>query len=149
MKVSVTGLVLGCCLAVVASGCSKGGLNVPTGTVSGTVTVKGAPLTEGTITFFGENSGDTGAAILNSDGTYALKYGTGFSVPAGDYRVAISAGPPASAGVVDPKDLMKTVTMGKSAKEKIVSDKYKDPKTSTLVAVVKPGSNTDINFDLK
>ncbi|HET6423743.1 MAG TPA: carboxypeptidase-like regulatory domain-containing protein [Planctomycetaceae bacterium] len=150
MKLSVTGLVLGCCLAAVTSGCSKGGLNTPTGTVSGKVTVNGQPLTEGTITFFGENNGDTGAAVLNSDGTYALKYGTGFSVPAGDYRVSVNAGPPASSAPADPKALMATVKVPDGGKpKKVIADKYRDPKTSTLIAVVKPGSNTDVNFELK
>lgn len=150
MKVYVTWLALGCALAVAGSGCSKGGLNVPTGTVAGKVTVNGQPLTEGTITFFGENNGDTGAAHLTSDGTYALKYGAGFSVPAGDYRVSIAAGPPPSSSPADPQDLMKTVKMGDGTKaKKAIADKYRDPKTSALIAVVKPGSNTDINFDLK
>ena len=72
-------------IAVVAAGCGpRAGLNLPTGTVAGKVTLDDKPLTNATVTFFGETNGDTGTGILQSDGTYTLKYGAGFSVPAGD-----------------------------------------------------------------
>ena len=83
-----------------------------------------------------------------SDGTYSLKYGSGFSVPAGDYRVAIIAGPPPGETSTNPADLMKTMKPPASANSPI-PQKYNDPKTSTLIAVVKEGSNPDISFDLK
>ena len=130
------------------TGCGPaGGLSGPTGTVSGKVLVSGNPLSEGSIMFFGENNGDTASATLQSDGTYSLKYGLGFSVPAGDYRVAIVDSPPADAKPIDPMELMKNIPSPK-LKSKVAA-KYKDPKTSQLIAVVKAGSNTDINFDLK
>ncbi len=130
------------------SGCGGGGLKVPTGTVSGTVMVKGKPLDEGTITFIGESNGETATAFLEKGGTYSLKWGTGFSVPAGDYRVAVVAGAPANAAPADPASLMKTVIKPTSTKGAI-PDKYKDPKTSKLIAVVKEGANTGVDFDLK
>ena len=140
-------LVLCACFSLL-QGCGKGGLEGPTGTVSGTVTMAGKPLSDASITFFGESNGDTATAVLGSDGTYSLKYEGGFSVPAGDYRVAVIAGPPPGEKAPDPADLMKTMKpsgMGKSP----IPAKYRDPKTSALVAVVKEGSNPNISFDLK
>lgn len=136
-------------LAFVAAcgGCGpKAGLNVPTGTVAGKVTLAGQPLTNASITFFGEGLGDTGSGILQSDGTYTLKYGNGFSVPAGDYRVAITSARPQQAPP-DPNDLM--ANPDKYAQNESIPVKYRDPQTSGMIAVVKAGSNTDVNFDLK
>lgn len=131
------------------SGCGGGGgLDGPTGTVSGTVTLNSKPLSDASITFFGENNGDTATGVLQSDGTYSLKYGAGFSVPAGDYRVAIIAGLPPGSAAPDPADLMKTMKPPTAGKYPIPS-KYKDPKTSTLIAVVKEGANSGVDFDLK
>lgn len=138
-------LVLG---VLLLTGCGGGGLNVPTGTVSGTVTMGGKPLTDATITFIGETNGDTASGVLQSDGTYSLKYGSGFGVPAGDYRVVVVAGAAASSGPTNPEDLMKTVKVPQVVKSPI-PDKYRDPKTSALVAVVKEGTNPNIDFDLK
>ncbi len=130
-------------------GCGgSGGLDGPTGTVSGTVTLNGKPLGDASITFLGENNGDTATAPLQSDGTYSLKYGAGFSVPAGDYRVVVIAGPPPGAAAPDPQDLMKTMKPAGFGKSPIPA-KYNDPKTSALIAVVKEGTNPNINFDLK
>ncbi len=135
------------CLVTVV-GCAKSGLDLPTGTVAGAVTLNGEPMANGTITFFGENHGDTATAKLQSDGTYTLKYGDGFSVPAGDYRVAIVDGAAGGGVSADPSELMKTVAAGPPEKSALDS-KYVDPQTSGLVAVVKEGTNTNINFDLK
>jgi hypothetical protein len=141
-------LLIGLCVVGFVVGCKKSGLDLPTGTVSGTVTSKGKPLADATITFFGENHGDTATGVLQSDGTYTLKYGTGFGIPVGDYRVAIVTGAGAGGPPPNPADLMKTVDPG-VAKKNAVPDKYRDPKTSGLIAVVKEGANTDLNFDLK
>ena len=143
------GLVLAVSVGMtLLGGCGRGGLDGPTGTVSGKITLKGAPLGDASVMFFGENNGDTATGVLQSDGTYSLKYGTGFSVPAGDYRVAIVAGPPPGVASTNPADLMKTIKPPASAKS-LIPQKYNDPKTSTLIAVVKEGSNPDISFELK
>ncbi len=133
---------------VLSAGCSKGGRNTPTGTVSGAVTMNGKPLSDATVTFFGENDGDTAVGTLQADGTYTLKYGTGFSIPVGDYRVAIVTGPPAGTPGPDPSDLMKSMTPPGAGKSS-VPEKYRNPKTSGLIAVVAEGANANVNFDLK
>lgn len=137
------------CVAGLLVGCpAKGGLNVPTGTVSGTVTLAGKPATDATIMFIGENNGDTASAELQADGSYSLKYGTGFSVPMGDYRVVVTGGPAPGTPAPDPSSLMKSMKPPGAGKNPIPA-KYSDPKTSGLVAVVKEGSNPNTNFDLK
>jgi hypothetical protein len=130
------------------AGCgASGGLNVETGTVSGKVSLAGQPLGTGTIVFFAENYGETAIGPLASDGTYTLKYGTGFSVPAGDYRVAINEGPPPGAPIPSPEDIMKAPPAAANTSK--IPAKYRDAKTSGLIAVVKPGSNSGVDFDLK
>jgi len=131
------------------NGCGSGERVVPTGTVSGTVTLNGKPFGGAVITFFGETNGDTASSDLQSDGTYSLMHGTGFSVPAGDYRVSITPGNSTSGPPLKPEDLMKTVKPYIRSKSQAIADKYRDPKTSTLVAVVKEGTNPNISFDLK
>jgi len=138
--------VLPLLLAVGLSGCGGGGISGAKGTVSGKVTVDGAPLAKGTIIFVGENNGDTASAILNSDGTYALKYGDGFSIPAGDYRVAFTA---SNAGETPPDPMALMDNPEKYKPNTQIPAKYLDSKTSGLVSVVNAGSNSDVNFDLK
>ena len=139
------------CGGALLCGCGpKSGLDLPTGTVSGTVTSGGKPLTEATVTFFGETVGDTATSPLQEDGTYTLKYGKGFSVPIGDYRVAITTGSAASSGggAPDPESLMQTVDAGSALESKIPA-KYTNPETSGLIAIVKEGTNSNVDFDLK
>lgn len=140
-------VVLGLGMALL-QGCKRDGLGGPTGTVSGTVTLNGKPLGEVTVTFFGENNGDTAMGVTQADGTYTLLYGTGFSVPAGDYRVAVTTGISPNAPPPNPGDLMKTMKPGPLAKSSIPT-KYQTASTSTLIAVVKEGTNPNISFDLK
>lgn len=130
------------------AGCQKSGLAIPTGTVSGMVTLNGKPFGDGTITFFGEKHGDTATAKLQADGKYTLKYGEGFSVPIGDYRVAVVGSAAGGGAPPDPSSLMKSVTAG-PPKKSPVDAKYLDPQTSGLIAVIKEGSNTNVDFDLK
>ena len=139
-------LAVACCAMMVCVGCTKGGLDAPTGTVSGTVSIQGKPLTEGVVTFFGENNGDTATAEVQSDGSYSLKYGDGFSVPAGDYRVSINSGI-GKPTVIDPQELMKRGPQ--PVLKNPIPEKYRDPKTSSLIAVVKAGSNSGVDFNLK
>ena len=76
------GLVLGLCLAVTA-GCGDGGEGGTT--VSGKVTVAGAPLTGGTIMFQPVTGGGGEAnGMIMADGKYAVK-----GVAPGEYKVTV------------------------------------------------------------
>jgi hypothetical protein len=64
-----------CCLmlllAAATLGCRHGGIDLPTGRVSGTVTCQGKPLGFGTIVFF-HPSGHAASAEIAADGTFTL-----------------------------------------------------------------------------
>lgn len=141
----VVGMVL---LGLVSGGCgAKGrGYNGPTGTVTGKVTLNGKPIEKGSIAFINENLSINAVGLLKSDGTYALKVGTSFSVPVGDYRIAVTGSDP-SAPIPDPNDLMSHPE--KFKENDTIPPKFRDPNSSGLIAVVKEGSNLNVDFDLK
>ena len=93
-----------------------------------------------------ESTGEAASGEIK-DGAYALKSGTSFSVVAGDYRVSVSGSSAIDQPAPDPNELMKSPE--KYAVTDNVPEKYRSPATSGLIAVVKEGSNTDTNFDLK
>ncbi len=136
------------CCSLVLVGCGGGaGKAKPTGSVTGKVTLNGTPLANGTVVFFAAKAGDTAAGVLKSDGSYSLMYMKGFSVPAGDYRVAVTPGTPDTTAP-DPTDLMKAPEKYE-VKPSDIPEKFRNPDTSGLIAVVKEGSNNNTNFDLK
>ncbi len=148
MLISSRWISMACLVAVCSMsgfGCS-GGKTVQTGTVQGKVTLDGEPVTTGLIFFMGENIADTASAELQSDGTYSMRYGSGFRVPAADYRVCFGAAN-VNAPPPDPAALMETPEKY-AAKTPPVPPKYLDAKTSGLIAAVNPGQNT-LNFELK
>lgn len=127
-------------------GCSQK-VSKPSGTVAGKITYGGKPLDKGSVIFVSDVTGDSAASDLQADGTYTLKYGKGFSVPAGDYRVAVRGVAMSTQPPPDPTELMKNPE--KYEVKDPVPDKYRNPASSGLVAVIKEGTNTDVNFDLK
>jgi protein-disulfide isomerase len=147
-------------LSIVLLGCSKKAGQVPTGTVSGKVTYKNAPVTGGAMAFHGKDAAGKDAlsrAVLKGDGTY-----TAIGVPLGDVVVTIET------DLLDPAG--KTTKEGKDAKQfkaikseefikgklKIattvpadpeqkyvkIPEKYKSEKTSPLSLKIAEGSQT-------
>lgn len=110
-------------------GCSGGR---PTGSVSGTVTLGGAPLTAGLVLFSNQAKGVGVTAELDQSGMYEIQ-----SIAAGEYQVAIEPPPPPAPHEMDqarvPRDN--------------VPPKYQDLQTSGLTAIVEPGANT-VDFAL-
>ena len=106
----------------------------PSGTVTGTVTMAGSPLTNGTVVYMDDATGVGGSAELDEQGQYA------FDAPlrAGQYAVSIQP-PPLPA----PHE-----TPAAPSEPFAVPQKFQDAKTSGLTAEVKEGKNV-INFDLK
>lgn len=138
--------ILVACVAVILwGGCGGGGAAPkPTGTVSGKVTMKGAPLPKVTVTFFGD--GDTAAAVTKDDGTYSLVHGASADVPAGEYKVSVTSVTPVT--TMDPTEMMKQTPAATPVKSPI-PEKYAKAEKSGLTAVIKAGANADVNFDLK
>jgi hypothetical protein len=108
--------------------------------VEGLVTLDGAVVPAGSISFVPTNGGPQAYAVVNESGTYEVFTGREAGLPSGDYSVAIvsrkqpktthsEAGGPAPPG------------------EAITPRWYASPQTSGLTFKVEPGSN-DINLEL-
>jgi len=116
------------------SGC--GDSSGPVGSLSGKVTYKGEPVTEGSIVFFNPETGAAAEAQLDLDGTYVIETQVG-GLPPGTYQVSISppeipdpSTPPNTAPSMIPKDMPN------------VPKKYRRRETSDLTVVIHQGENT-------
>jgi hypothetical protein len=110
----------------------------PEGQVFGKVTYKGAPVTEGTVSFHNATAGLGGDAAIGADGSY--RFATGVGV--GDYQVSIY--PPVVIDSSDPR----TPPVSVYKKVENIPTKYHHPETSTLTATVKEGDNP-LDFELQ
>ncbi|MFO0877731.1 MAG: hypothetical protein U0840_10290 [Gemmataceae bacterium] len=122
-------LVLSSAVALV--GCAGG---KPTGSVSGKVSYKGAPVTSGFVNFFAPERGAASQGKITESGTYTLEG----VVDAGTYKVYLQ--PP----------LPEQLPPGTKPKAKApfsVPAKFLDGNSSPLSKEVKSGKN-DINLDL-
>ncbi len=125
---------------IAALGCSASDV----GRVTGKVTLDGQPLSTGTIVFEDATHGIAVSAPLKADGSYEVRTHDKAGLPAGDYRVSLSAvgigsgetplvsGPPDKAG--PPKSA--------------IPEKYRDAKSSGLTAKVATGTNKPFDFAL-
>jgi hypothetical protein len=115
--------VAACLLA--ATGC--GGSGGPTGAVSGSVTYKGQPLTQGEVSFYSKDKGVGAMAKLDATGKYKFDQ----PLAAGVYAVTVLPAPPEAAA---PGTAPKAPPVG-------VPRKYQDPVGSGLSYTVKDGDN--------
>jgi hypothetical protein len=125
------------CLSAALAGC----WGPAVGQVSGKVTFKGRPVTEGKINFINPETGFAAEAELGSDGGYVIKNIEGGLV-VGDYTVMVT--PPI---IIVDNDPGKTPP---SPMEKPVANipaKVRNQATTPLRATVKKGSNT-FDFEL-
>jgi len=118
----------------VLPGCSETSTIPKTVEVSGTVTLDGKPLAEGTVNFSSSSTGDAAIAQLTEGGKFLF----GNGVLPGTYRVTIT-GPvnntPPAEGVTPP--MLKFQ----------IPSKYSDPTSTDLKATVSAESS-DFKFDL-
>jgi hypothetical protein len=124
------------------------GLSVPgcltsdgLGKVSGKVTFRGAPVTEGSIEF---SKADYAADVpLGPDGAFRFETPEG-GIPVGEYAVAIRP-----AMIPDPRDDPARTPPGWIEKDDPnIPQKYRNSRTSGLSATVAGGQNT-FDFDLQ
>ena len=106
-------------------GCGMSG--TPTGQVSGTVQVRGKPLTKGTVNFLMKEKGIGAEAPIDATGKYA------FPTPleAGTYAVSVT--PP-------PAEPVRPGTRPPRVSQEIPA-KFREPTSSGLTYTVKRGSN--------
>ena len=100
--------------------------------VTGTVKIDGKPLPEGEIIFEAADGNTTPAASKIKDGVYTVR------VAPGSKKVKVTASRPPKKP--DPM-------LGAAAREQMLGPEYND--RTTLVADIKPGTNPDIDFDVK
>ncbi len=125
---------------LLAAGCGRS-----TASVSGTVTLNGAPLQGGgTVTFQGQDRGASG--VINPDGTFTIP-----NAPVGEVQVAVVADRGTAAGVTeapppDPAQMQAPRTLAPTLLRPPafgnVPMKYSDPSTSGLTCKVEKGEQT-------
>lgn len=139
MTAAIGSLVLLC-------GCSSGGYRGPTGTVSGKVTLDGAPVPQGCVVSFVSPAGHVGSAVVDADGKYQLGTKDNPNIPVATYNVAVS--PPAQQmSQADYDKYMSGGAAAKTAAPSVIPEKYTATATSGLTKEVKQGPNT-INIEL-
>jgi len=117
--------------------------------VSGKVTYKGQPVTQGEISFVPEDSGNRGAhGMLDAQGNYQLStYDPGDGAYVGKHRVAIvSVGPDKPVPAKRKGKMMDEEMQGSG--NPLIPKRYFSPATSKLTAEVAAGKNNEIPFDL-
>lgn len=114
-------------LAMVAvAGCGGSGLE----SVSGTVTMAGKPLTNGSVSFHRVGGGALGTAAIRSDGSFTAQTGSQTGLAPGDYQITVVAYGPMPEST--PENLEPIPPL-------ITPAKYRNPKTSGLTCTVPCG----------
>jgi hypothetical protein len=122
-------VAIACCSTLIA-GCG------PTGgaaTVSGKVTLDGASLTKGTVTFHDAQTGALANGEIGPDGRYELMTAGQRGLSPGEYRVTVTA--------ADLPKLDQSTRPSQNLPKLLVPAKYTAQETSGLSYTVKPGSN--------
>ncbi len=131
-----TKLVVGLLALALLAGCGSDAES----TVSGLVTLDGAPLDRGNVTFYpiDPTIGRTATGSIQPDGQYTLRVGKTGGLNAGEYDVAVVATEPSRPSALG----------GPPAPGKLITPrKYKDADKSGFNFQVAPGSN-EINLEL-
>lgn len=124
---ALAGIVL-----LAACGCGASVKEVPTGSVSGRVSMGGAALTEGTVTLIGNGNGVSASAPLQPDGTFSISA----PIAAGTYKVAVDPPPPPAPDQLPPGTDPKPI-------ESKIPTKYRSTGASTLSFEVKQGQSNE------
>jgi len=125
-------------LVAALSGCGGASETVPIGTASGTVTLKGQPLTVGRVNFVATGGGASAFGDLSPEGAFTIPG----PLPTGDYSVYLT---PVGLGDTPPSE---NPAQDKPTPLEGVAKSYLDPQTTDLKAIVKEGKNS-FKFDLQ
>jgi hypothetical protein len=133
---------------VLAAGC--GPKDLPRGPVRGRVTLNNQPVSGATIVFESKALGVAQTATLDGDGRYDFASYGASGLPAGSYKVSVSAGRFMQPGEEIPLVAPKGKAAAPEPKKTVaIPDKYAKADTSGLTADVKAGDNPVFDFDLK
>ena len=137
-------------LACVLVGCGGNTNEPPRGPVKGRVTLGGKPVANATVTFENVAAGVAQTASTDDDGRYEFVAYNAQGLPAGSYKVGVTAGrfmqPGEEVPRFDPSVKPGTPLKGTTTP---VPSKYAKPATSGLTAEVKAGANDPFDFELK
>lgn len=152
-------------VSCLTTGCSKG-TNLPTVSVSGTVTYKGQPLDGAEVGFVPTSpDGKPANAVTDPQGNFTLQTYLGGTKQVsgampGDYTVVIRKEEHASAGngpppPADPEELRKQMQQRSSGQSNappgpklLTPEKYSATASSPFKATVKPSGNEPFKFEL-
>lgn len=127
-------LVTVVCLSCLLTGCGGAQAETkPLGTVTGSVALKGKPLTDCRVNFISEQGGTSAGGDLQTDGSFSLDG----PIPAGNYSIFITM----------PEIFTPAQAQSKTGLSSVPS-KYHSQSGTDLKADVKEGEN-DLHFDLK
>jgi hypothetical protein len=142
------------------TGCNSGGYSGPAGTVSGTVTLNGAPVPQGCSVAFVSDKGFTASGQVGADGSYQLSVvgeegSTTSGIPVATYNVSVNppAGGEGSEGDYDAmmeeeSEAGEDQAEESQAEAEVIPAKYQSGATSELSFEVKEGPNTiDITLE--
>ncbi len=123
----------------------------PRGPVKGRVTVNGTPLANVTVEFSCPEAGIDQTAGTDENGNYEFVAYNATGLPAGSYKVGVTAGqfmkPGEEIPLVDPN--RRIAAPAPKPKASAVNERYAKPEKSGLTADVKAGANDPFHFDLK
>jgi hypothetical protein len=128
-------LATDCRFAVALAVLAMGGCGSEFSPAEGVVTLNGAPLANATVVFQSP-ARPLATAKTDNEGCYRVETGSIEGIKPGEYRVAVTAYRKCEGYNDD------------NAPELAVPEKYVQPETSGLTAVIISGSNRGVNFDL-
>lgn len=130
---------LAACLVGLA-GCGRAERRPPV-TITGQVSLDGAPLSSGSIQFTSGKTGEAAYANLSSDGRYTVTF------PAADVGAEydVTVGPPIEENV----DATAIAEKPQQAKPKLIPRKYSDRTSSGLKAKIDKAGDNQFDFQLK
>lgn len=133
-------------------GCSGGG-DKNLATVSGAVTLDGAPLDGAKVTFHGtvEVNGARGnySAYTDGGGKYLIaQVGKDPGIPPGMYKVTVTKAEPGAKGALPPDFDAGQVEAAGGGRNTLLQE-YETFATTKLSATLQTGKNENVNFELK
>jgi hypothetical protein len=143
--------LLAAALAFALVGCGGGTNEPPRGPVKGRVTLGGKPVANATVTFESAAAGVAQTAPTDDDGRYEFTAYNAQGLPAGSYKVGVTAGRFMQPGEEVPRfdPSVKPGTPLPKGPSTLPPAKYAKPATSGLTAEVKAGENPPFDFELK
>lgn len=134
-------------LTLLLPGCG-GSDHAETAPVTGTVTLNGEPLKNGTIIFQSADSRSAYGKITDGQIVEVTTYDPNDGAPLGSHKVAIFAVEEAESAVVaNPGELSPTDANYMGGGSSLIPAQYNNPETSNLTAEIKAGENK-VDFPL-